>query len=178
MKYYTGVGSRKTPRHIQRQMFRYAEKLAKTGYVLRSGAAEGADYAFEIGCNHAGGKKEIYIPWNGFQSRQSGAPGTFVLDDYPISIVEGAIALAMGVHHNWDDLTRGGKKLHCRNVFQVLGHNIRTPSQFVICWTPGGRIGRGTATAIKIAQAFKVPVYNLGTALGEYRLNQKIEALR
>jgi len=48
-KFYTGIGSRKTPYQVQQQMQRIAQFLAKKGYTLRSGSANGADSAFEEG---------------------------------------------------------------------------------------------------------------------------------
>jgi predicted Rossmann fold nucleotide-binding protein DprA/Smf involved in DNA uptake len=41
-KIYAGVGSRETPEAIQKLMFKIAAILARKGYKLRSGAAEGA----------------------------------------------------------------------------------------------------------------------------------------
>jgi hypothetical protein len=48
-KFYTGVGSRKTPPHILKVMRQLATKLNSDGWVLRSGGADGADTAFEQG---------------------------------------------------------------------------------------------------------------------------------
>ena len=48
-KYYAGIGSRKTPKDICELMTRVARYLYFKGYTLRSGAADGADTAFEIG---------------------------------------------------------------------------------------------------------------------------------
>ena len=62
MKYYTGIGSRTTPEHILKLMTKIGKYLALNGYVLRSGGANGADTAFEIGCDEGKGVKEIFIP--------------------------------------------------------------------------------------------------------------------
>jgi len=51
MKYYTGVGSREIPNEIIALMKRVSSKLSKSGWVLRSGGAVGADSAFESGAN-------------------------------------------------------------------------------------------------------------------------------
>ena len=55
--HYAGIGSRKTPDDVLAFMQRIAQWLAKRNYILRSGAAQGADTAFE---NGAGMKKEIF----------------------------------------------------------------------------------------------------------------------
>ena len=59
MNLFSGIGSRKTPLEICKIMTRIGEKLQEKGYILRSGAAIGADKAFELGAK----TKEIYLPW-------------------------------------------------------------------------------------------------------------------
>ena len=75
MKYYTGVGARATPKDILKLMEDIAFKLAQKGYVLRSGAADGADTAFEIGAKAYAEQidervtlAQLYIPWASFVS--------------------------------------------------------------------------------------------------------------
>lgn len=46
---YAGIGSRETPENICKFMTTCATFLADNDYVLRSGAAIGADAAFEVG---------------------------------------------------------------------------------------------------------------------------------
>ena len=58
MPYYAGIGSRSTPSSILSIMTILGKTLAQNGYILRSGGAEGADKAFEIGCNEVSGMKE------------------------------------------------------------------------------------------------------------------------
>lgn len=48
-KYYTGVGSRNTPQDMMKLMTQVVTKPETLGYSLRSGAADGADTAFENG---------------------------------------------------------------------------------------------------------------------------------
>ena len=45
-----------------------------------------------------------------------------------------------------------------RNVFQVLGADLKTPTEFIICWTD--KYG-GTQQALRIAKSFSIPVFNL-----------------
>ena len=52
-----------------------------------------------------------------------------------------------------------------RNTYQILGKNLRDPVDFVLCWTPFTRKGDpkgGTSQAIRIAEAYNIPVINLG----------------
>lgn len=148
MKNYTGVGSRETPSRVLADMTRIAQTLAGEGYTLRSGAAPGADTAFEAG---AGAAKVIYLPWAGFNEHRS-----------PYHVVSpAALALGARLHPEWAKLSRSGQLLHGRNGYQVLGLDLKSPSEFVICWTSQGKRRGGTAQAIRIAEAYDVPVYNL-----------------
>lgn len=156
---YAGIGSRQTPEPVLDYMRRVAARLALRGYVLRSGAAEGADTAFEQGCNSAGGQNEIWLPWRGFNDH----PDTGL---YPS---EAHAAAAATLHPAWNRLTPGPKKLHARNVAQVLGAGLDAPVAFVLCWTPDGceemvsltRHTGGTGTAIGLASREAIPVINL-----------------
>ena len=79
-KYWTGVGSRATPADVLTVMERFAGVMARQGYTLRSGHAEGADRAFERGAYVAGGKADVYLPWANFGVRDyKGSPGAPVL---------------------------------------------------------------------------------------------------
>lgn len=150
---YAGIGSRQTPKDILQRMEYIGESCARLGYLLRSGGAEGADAAFERGCDKVGGKKEIFLPWPGFNDHPSGlchpAPRAFKLAEEIIPW--------------WDSLSQGAEKLHARNVHQVLGLRFDEPVDFVVCWTPGGRLQGGTRTAMKIALKHKIPIINLAT---------------
>ena len=50
---YAGVGSRSTPAEVLHWMESIGRGMARAGMVLRSGAARGADSAFERGCDRA-----------------------------------------------------------------------------------------------------------------------------
>lgn len=147
-KYYTGIGSRRTPDPILNK-FRYISKfLDSNGWCLRSGGASGADSAFEENSNI----KEIYIPWKGFNNNTS--------DLFEIS--DEAFVLAKEIHPAWERLSSGGQKLHARNIHQVLGKDLTSPSDMVICWTDGGKDIGGTRTAIICARQNNIPIFNFG----------------
>ncbi|NYZ17456.1 hypothetical protein HL658_33350 [Azospirillum sp. RWY-5-1] len=69
--YYTRIGSRETPPAVLEVMAAVGERLAQLGWVLRSGGAVGADQAFGRGCDRAGGRKEIFLPWPGLDGHPS-----------------------------------------------------------------------------------------------------------
>ncbi len=153
---YAGIGSRETPAEILELMRRLGIRMAQLGHVLRSGAADGADSAFESGCDQAGGTKEIYLPWNGFNKRSTRETGVFIgFNDFTEE-------LAAKHHPNWSACSNGAKALHSRNVCQVLGLSRESPSDLVICWTKGGTGAGGTGQAIRIARAHSIPVFDFG----------------
>ena len=171
---YTGIGSRRTPEDVLVRMREIAARLAREGFTLRSGGADGADTAFEDGARSGGGQREIYLPWAGFNGRQGGIVRQSL----------GAEALARSVHPAWATLTPAVRRLHVRNCHQVLGLDLLTPSLFVVCWTPDGctgissrtRVTGGTATAILVAERYAVPVFNLHDAGAEARLERALRA--
>lgn len=161
MIYYTGIGSRTTPPTICRIMTNLAKELASCDMILRSGNAGGADTAFYLGHSSVeGADYEIYLPWPNFGDIKN---EKFIpLDQISTTKVDEAIEIVKNVHPAWDKLSQGAKKLHTRNVFQVLGQDLKTPSLILYCWTEDGKIQGGTATAIRIAKEYKIPVHNFG----------------
>lgn len=158
-KIYAGIGSRKAPPEVLEKLRALAKRLAARGYTLRSGAADGADSAFEQGCDEVKGKKDIWIPWIGFNS-YSGQGRTPVERHYERASL---------VHPAWPRLANGPRALHARNIGQIAGHDLATPVDFVLCWTPDGceseaersRDTGGTGTAIAYASSLGIPVFNL-----------------
>ena len=149
-KFYTGIGSRKTPFAVLRIMTRIAKDLNVVGYTLRSGGANGADSAFEKG---AGEAKEIYLPWLGFNNNES----TLLPTDE-------AFEMAAKYHPAWHNCDERARKFHARNCHQVLGHDLKTPTSFIVCWTLASSEGGGTGQAIRIAKAYDIRVDNLADA--------------
>lgn len=172
-QYYTGVGSRELPESVGCGIFDLAGALAPF-YTLRSGAAKGSDTAFETGALHVNGAVAVYLPWKLFNQH----------DSLEVVVCDAALALAKTVHPAWDELNSGERKLHARNCYQVLGRTLRQPSDFLVCWTPDGcesartrRKGTGgTATAIVLAEAYRVPVFNLKNDASRVRLREYLES--
>lgn len=155
---YTGIGSRRAPPEMCAWATKFAAFMGEYHWILRSGAAPGMDEAFERGAPHD--RAEIFLPWSGFQSRFR-SPFT--------GPSRSAYEIAATVHPAWSKLGGGARSLHARNVHQVLGPNLDSPSQFVVCWTPDGceteaertKETGGTATAIVLAARHGIPVYNM-----------------
>lgn len=103
---------------------------------------------------------ENYLPWAGF----NGAPDNderFIYNRMTALNVDKAWAIAKQYHPNWNACSQAARAMHTRNVYQVLGHDLNTPSQLVICWTPGASGSGGTGQAIRIARAYDIPVFDL-----------------
>lgn len=152
MNYYAGIGSRETPKEVLDTFKNVAVYLANKGFVLRSGGANGADKAFENGCDGVRGKKEIYLPWKGFE----GSNSNLIVSNPK------AFEIAKLFHPYWHNLSQGAAKLQARNSHQVLGKDLETPSKFIICWTKNGSGSGGTGQAIRIAKHYDIPIFDAG----------------
>ena len=71
--------------------------------------------------------------------------------------------LAKEYHPNWEMLGDVGRHFMGRNMYQVLGADLKTPTGFIICWTPGGKTVGGTGQAIRVAKDHNIPIFNLGS---------------
>jgi hypothetical protein len=149
MKAYTGIGSRETPLDIQQLMTAIATALSKDNWVLRSGGADGADSAFEIGAQY----RRIYLPWTGFNDKYA--------DNYTYVVPPLNTELVFDYHLAPERLSRAGLQLMSRNSYQVLGDDLTSPSQFLVCWTSDGKASGGTGQAMRIAKDYRIPIYNL-----------------
>ena len=160
-KYYTGIGSRKTPETIQTQMTHYAQELAMAGWMLRSGGASGADTAFQDGVNAL--QREIYLPWSGFNKlKEMPEKGLFLTTK--LEHFEKASEIAKEFHKNWDSLKPWIQALHTRSVFSILGPSLDDPSQFVLFWAEiykGDLVKGGTGMSVRVALKYKIPCFNL-----------------
>lgn len=178
MKIYTGVGARSTPKEMLDIIQNVASVLGKQGWVLRSGGANGADSAFETGCDAVQGSKKIYIPWSGFNNYIPDGMSVMTLDQ---GNRDGAIDIIKDVHPAFNRLSRGALALHARNVYQVMGIYLDSPSQFLLCYAPTDKDGvptGGTRTAWVVAQMFGVPRFNLNNEQDYERITKFIKDQR
>lgn len=155
MKYYAGIGSRSTPDDILSTILSLSLKLAHEEYTLRSGGAPGADEIFAAGtCN-----QEIFV------SKDATVES--------IEYVKGCLPNNRSNFDAWKPYTKG---LLGRNMMQVLGKDLTTPVEFVVCYAPSlvyeDDSPGGTGYAIRCAIKNSIPVYNM---FDEKVLN-KIEA--
>ena len=136
-------------------------ELCRRGYILRSGGARGADLACELGAPD--NMKEIFL--DELHKNTQFGNGTYNVKFF--DNLKHARQIAERFHPAWDRLGNRAKALISRNTYQVLGTDLLTHSEFVICWTPDGakttttKDTGGTGQAIRLANYFDIPVYNL-----------------
>ncbi|UUW39759.1 hypothetical protein VP14_072 [Vibrio phage VPMCC14] len=190
--YYTLIGSRKTPKDIMELMIKFAEKGCRFGYTGRSGGADSADTCLEEGVRRFlqlndlddfSRYQEVYLPWKDFNGRDSSKEGYYTLDRLGNQC--DAEKLASKIHpkwnldlkiesgeiikpKNWSPMKQGAKKLHTRNIYQVQGLDLNTPSRFILCWAEPKYKDRrteevkgGTGTAVKLGINNGVEIINL-----------------
>jgi len=173
----TLVGSRETPSDVLRLMRGIGQHFCDTNFRGRSGGAPGADSAFYQGASNSRKFKDIgfdvFLPnsWS-FNKEEFGflkpRPSEGIYDATTFTdTYESATQLAERARGSFYGLGDVGIQLHIRNVFQVLGVNLRHEefSKCVVFWAkPTGTKGRvegGTNTAVQVAIQHDVPVYNL-----------------
>ena len=168
MKTYAGIGSRGTPSEVLHFMRTVGAVLAGQGWVLRSGHASGADQAFERGCLRGNGQAEIYLPWDGFEGARASTQSDngnmqYLVPAWAPNYAQ-AEKLAEQFHPAWHNCTTAARKLHTRNMYQILGTSLEEPVDLVICWTREGRGEWSIDQAIRLAKHLNVPIFDL--ALG------------
>jgi hypothetical protein len=175
---YTGVGARDTPLDVCAEQVRLSAWLWRRNYRLRSGGAWGSDESFERGVGRKA-DMEIILPQYSFRGRiaRPGTPYSVVPDELEAQGRE----IAASVHPKWSAVEakeRAGDPFaasaHIRNVLQVLGLDLKSPSDFLVCWAPikGKSVDGGTRTAYELAKRNGIPAWNLASTqdIAEMRL--------
>lgn len=169
----TGIGARDTPKDELEMLTRIGSAIEQRGGRGRSGGAGGADLAFEKGFKNPR-NIDVIVPWQGFlpkdmtkedvnnylgRKRPEHGPGATVMlqGDYE----RRAMNMAAQYHPAWDRCSQGARRLHTRNMPQVLGLELDNKSDIVIAWTVDGKATGGTGQAIRVAQDLGIPVANL-----------------
>jgi hypothetical protein len=155
-KTYAGIGSRETPVEVQQKMTEIASRLSRIDYVLYSGGAEGADSAFERGAE----QKVIFLPWDNFNGRK--------VNEVDYVQPPGNLDLVKQFHPNYHALGGRARALMSRNSYQVLGPDLQSPVEFVLCWTKDGNASGGTGQALRIAKDYNIPIFNFYTGYKEF----------
>ena len=153
---YAGIGARATPTGVLADMTVMAGWLARTGWHLASGGAEGADSAFAAGA--PAGQRTVWLPWRGYNGHRG--PDCRVLSAAELSA---CMEIAAPLHPAWERCSPAVRKLHARNVAILLGDGLDRPADAVVAWSERGEAVGGTGMGIRIAEDRGIPVLNLGT---------------
>ena len=105
---------------------------------------------------------EVYVA-DQYNIRRSTLPRRHLATVRNKDLISETERIASEVHPAWDRCNEWARGMHSRNCHQILGYDLQSPVDAVICWTPNGKIQGGTATAIRIALKYNIPVFNLGT---------------
>lgn len=162
---YAGIGSQFVHDQHFDTMIALARRLAREGWLLRSGAAKGCDSAFEQGAQAARGKMAIYRPEIKPYERSKG-----YIDASKLPSFERAMQMASTLHSKWEYLSPYVRKLMARNCMQVLGDELDDPVKMVISWARAPVLNDkgllvdcdgGTGMAVRLAASLDIPVYSL-----------------
>lgn len=167
-RYFAGIGSRSTPTLGLRFLRAHSASLIEQGLVLRSGGALGADTACYLPITESS-EAEIFLA-----TRRECSPvydrHKIFFDDMPREIQSQCMDLAKFYHPNWKACGPIARKLHARNILIVLGRNLRTPVEVVICFTEGAELVGGTRTALVLAKDNNIPIINFGTKIQSWTI--------
>lgn len=189
-----GIGSRRlTFASSKRQMY-FACCIVFAGFKEHSGGADLSDTSHELGARIAydamclldpslppgeySRVMSIFLPWAGFNGRKEGPSAGYLVHCPPE-----AMNLTAPFHPGWQHLTEPARKMMSRNMLQVLSEDLRSPVKFVMCETPDGAFTAsmtssktgGTGQAIRIADKYGVPVYNLQHPAHREKVDKWIE---
>lgn len=182
---FTMVGNRKAPNKHMYDMILCALLLFERGYIGRSGGAGGPDDWMEIAIRlyreifEKDCSAEIYLPWQNFNGKNS---FDHELKEHYISAknlpnTDQAHGIASSVVDHWDELEEGsgGRALHGRNPYQVLGKRLNKPSKLLVCSAiptdAHGGVKGGTGGTVRLALQHGVKVINVA-------LKKDLEKLR
>ena len=155
---YAGIGARATPGPVLADMTKIAGWLARTGWHLATGGADGADTAFAGGA--PAGRRTLYLPWHRYNGH--GGPDCRVLSP---GALDACLAIAARLHPAWHRCSPAVRKLHARNAAVLLSANLDRPVDAVVAFTPDGAVTGGTGMALRIAAEHRIPVLNLGAMI-------------
>ena len=160
----TGIGSRETPENVMEEMTKIGQWCLQNNVTLRSGHADGADWAFEKGAQE---RCIAYLPWDRFNDVLKSNAKLMTIPN-----VSRYDEITDTFHPNPRALSKYARKLMNRNACQVLGLNLDKPTNYVICWTKNGELIGGTSQACRIAIANNIPIFNM--FFDKYNLAEKI----
>lgn len=161
-KFYAGIGSRETPEEIKTMMTNISSQLEKSGWLLSSGGAQGADQAFEDGVSSIEANR-IILATNGNHGKWA-SQGYIVFTDLSPDVQQYCKDIVFKIHPAPDKLKPFPLLLHSRNVIQIMGEDLNTWVKFVLYYAQEDKYGvpkGGTRTAVLLAKSLGIPAFNM-----------------
>ena len=106
---------------------------------------------------------EVYVA-DQYNIRRSTLPRRHLATVRNKDLISETERIASEVHPAWDRCNEWARGMHSRNCHQILGYDLQSPVDAMICWTPDGAVVGGTATALKLSMKAGIPVFNLGVS--------------
>lgn len=153
-------------------------RLAQLGVTFTSGLCElGMDgiaqkaYSQAVDLGLASESQfEVYVA-DQYNIRRSTLPRKHLAIIRNKDLIAETERIASEVHLACDKCNEWARGMHSRNCHQILGYDLQSPVDAVICWTPDGNIVGGTATALKLSMKAGIPIFNLDVSGKESVLN-------
>jgi hypothetical protein len=167
---YAATGNKDMPESFKPMIQRIGRNLQEAGLILRTGGMEGLEDVIEKSAT----KLEVHLPFKDFDGKQS----KFT---YTSDFVKG---IAKMFHTSFDTLKPVVQTFLAKNVRLVLGKDGKSPALFLLVWTEDGAETTAEKTfktgnsgnAIEIANAIKIPVFNLARPDAEQRIYEFVAA--
>jgi hypothetical protein len=170
MSTYAGIGSRALTQDEWNFCYNTGVYLANLGWMLKTGAADGADKAFAEGALHAGGKVTLCLPWWSYNKEWVQAAKNKGALTHTLKNSDTDAFQSVEKHHPCPSiLTRGPRALHARNFL------IIQETKMVLAWPkPKGQNLGGTGQGIRIAEDMGIEVIRLDLPEGNQRVARQI----
>ena len=154
-KPYAVVGNRDFPMELMPRLTSIIKKLDSLGYTARTGSMKGLDTSVEDLTTNV----ELQLPWKNFNDKESKT--TFSSPEI--------ISIAKYFQPGFDELKLPIKGFLAKNVRVLLGSKGISRAIFLLCHSEDGvetarQVTSRTASvghAIKVADKFNIPVFNL-----------------
>lgn len=168
---YAGVGNRDTTINGNSLIQEIAVLLDQHGYDLSTGdASKGADEVFWT--TSTSPYKRRYGPVG-----KAARSDTIIVEPNTLAYKR-AQEISSRLHPKWRWVSQPIRELHIRNVFELLGDQADQPVEFMVCWTKDrvctasetSKKTGGTGQAIRIAEAFGIPIFNINSHYGLHGL--------
>lgn len=154
-KPYAVVGNKEFPTDLIPKLTSIVKKLDSLGYTARTGSMNGLDVCVEELTTNV----ELQLPWKNFNNKES--KNTYSSPEI--------LAIAKSLQPGFDELALPIKGFLAKNVRVLLGGKGISRAIFLLCHSEDGadsarQVTSRTASvghAIKVADKFNIPVFNL-----------------